>query len=150
MCARGPCATLGASKFRMILLRSTWHSARALSLSHRASATVFGLLFSVARVRESLLSDQEGRSGRGPLTLLLSDTRPTGTEISDSTAVCTHSDTVPLLSNCNSHLPLPEIKPDTPIEVLLDLSRDHVGFPTYSRDTPPQQVQDMRKHVGST
>ena len=32
---------------------------------------------------------------------------------------------------------------------LAGFRRDHVGFPTYSRDTPPQQVQDMRKHVGS-
>ena len=52
--------------------------------------------------------------------------QPTGT---DSQILCTHSDTIPLLSN--SHLPLPT----QPIEVLLDLRRDHVGFPTYSRDT---------------
>ena len=39
-------------------------------------------------------------------------------------------------------LPLSKTVPNTPMEVLLDLGRDHVGFPTYSRDTPPQQ--DMR------
>ena len=30
---------------------------------------------------------------------------------------------------------LPKNIPNSPIEVLLDLRRDHVGFPTYSRDT---------------
>ena len=39
-------------------------------------------------------------------------------------------------------LPLSKTIPNTPMEVLLDLGRDHVGFPKYSRDTPPQQ--DMR------
>ena len=31
-------------------------------------------------------------------------------------------------------LPLSKTIPNTPMEVLLDLGRDHVGFPTYSRD----------------
>ena len=42
----------------------------------------------------------------------------------------TRSDTIPLLSN--SHLPLPKNIPNSPIEVLLDLRRDHVGFPTHT------------------
>ena len=31
-------------------------------------------------------------------------------------------------------LPLSTTIPNTPMEILLDLGRDHVGFPTYSRD----------------
>ena len=49
------------------------------------------------------------------------------------------------------HLPLSRTIPNTPMEVLLDLGRDHVGFPTYSRDKrhrgEPGHTRDRHKNL---